>query len=93
MSTIPISLTEEPFNEQINPYLSKAKRGDVCSIPLYKVFNYMRVITTMLTISSRTCKPSSARSSNKAYPSEAPTSMPTALSIPKKLAKPVSTMA
>jgi hypothetical protein len=41
MSTIPISLTEEQFNEHINPYLSKARRGYVCSIPLYKVFNYI----------------------------------------------------
>jgi len=41
MSTIPTSLTEEQFNEHIKPYLSKAKRGYVCSIPLYKVFNYI----------------------------------------------------
>jgi hypothetical protein len=41
MSTIPISLTEEQFNGHINPYLSKAKRGYVCSIPLHKVFNYI----------------------------------------------------
>lgn len=41
MSTIPISLTEEQFNEHVNPYLSRAKRGYVCSIPLYKVFNYI----------------------------------------------------
>jgi hypothetical protein len=41
MSTIPISLTEEQFNEHINPYLSKARRGYVCSIPLYKIFNYI----------------------------------------------------
>jgi hypothetical protein len=41
MSTIPISLTEEQFNEHINPYLSKAKRGYVCSIPLYRIFNYI----------------------------------------------------
>ena len=41
MSTIPISLTEEQFNKHINPYLSKAKRGYVCSIPLYRVFNYI----------------------------------------------------
>ncbi len=40
MSTIPTSLTEEQFNVHINPYLSKAKRGYVCRIPLYKVFNY-----------------------------------------------------
>lgn len=41
MSTIPTSLTEEQFNEHIAPYLSKAKRGFVCKIPLYKVFNYI----------------------------------------------------
>jgi hypothetical protein len=41
ISSIPISLTEEQFNEHINPYLSKAKRGYVCSIPLYKIFNYI----------------------------------------------------
>jgi hypothetical protein len=41
MSTIPTSLTEKEFNEHINPYLSKAKRGLVCTIPLYKVFNYI----------------------------------------------------
>jgi hypothetical protein len=41
MSTIPVSLTEKEFNEHINPYLRKAKRGFVCSIPLYKVFNYI----------------------------------------------------
>ena len=41
MSTIPRSLTEEQFNEHINPYLSKARCGYVCNIPLYKVFNYI----------------------------------------------------
>lgn len=41
MSTIPVSLSENEFNEHINPYLSKAKRGFVCKIPLYKVFNYI----------------------------------------------------
>ena len=41
MCTIPISLTEEKFNEYINPYLSRARRGNVCSIPLYKIFNYI----------------------------------------------------
>lgn len=41
MSTIPTSLTEKLFDEHVNPYLSKAKRGPVCSIPLYKVFNYI----------------------------------------------------
>ena len=41
MSTIPISLTEKEFNKHINLYLSKAKRGLVCKLPLYKVFNYI----------------------------------------------------
>ena len=41
MSTIATSLTEEQFNEHILPYLSTAKRGYVCKIPLYKVFNYI----------------------------------------------------
>ena len=41
MSTIPTSLTEEQFNEHIRPYLNTAKRGYECSIPLYKVFNYI----------------------------------------------------
>lgn len=46
MSTIPTSLTEEQFNVHINPYLSKAKRGYVCRIPLYKVFNYTLYYTS-----------------------------------------------
>ncbi|MBI5952303.1 MAG: hypothetical protein HY865_11660 [Chloroflexi bacterium] len=41
MSTIPVSLTEKEFNEHVSPFLSKARRGLVCSIPLYKVFNYI----------------------------------------------------
>ncbi|RIK36336.1 MAG: hypothetical protein DCC55_27635 [Chloroflexi bacterium] len=41
MSTIPTSVTEEQFNAHILPYLSTAKRGFVCQIPLYKVFNYI----------------------------------------------------
>ena len=41
MSTIPTSVTEEQFNVHILPYLSTAKRGFVCQIPLYKVFNYI----------------------------------------------------
>ncbi len=41
MSTIPISVTEKQFNEHILPYLSTAKRGFVCQIALYKVFNYI----------------------------------------------------
>ena len=41
MSTIPTSVTEEQFNDHILPYLSTAKRGFVCQIPLHKVFNYI----------------------------------------------------
>ena len=41
MSTIPISLTEKQFNDHIRPYISAAKRGYECKIPLYKVFNYI----------------------------------------------------
>jgi transposase len=38
---IPIQLTEEQFQTFVEPYLSRAKRGYVCKIPLYKVFNYL----------------------------------------------------
>jgi transposase len=41
MSTIPTSLTEEQFDEHVRPYISTAKRGFECKIPLYKVFNYI----------------------------------------------------
>jgi len=41
MSTIPISLTEKQFEEHVSPFVSKAKRGFVCKIALYKVFNYI----------------------------------------------------
>jgi len=41
MSTIPTSLTEEQFNEHVRPCLNTAKRGYECTIPLYKVFNYI----------------------------------------------------
>ena len=41
MSTIPTSLTEKQFDEHIRPYISTAKRGYECKIPLYKVFNYI----------------------------------------------------
>ncbi len=41
MSTIPTSLTEEQFNEHVYPYLNTAQRGYECSIPLFKVFNYI----------------------------------------------------
>ena len=38
---IPTNLTEEEFNKFIEPYLSKAKRGFISKIPLYKIFNYI----------------------------------------------------
>jgi len=41
MSTIPVSLTEKQFERHISPHLSKAKRGYVSKIPLYKIFNYI----------------------------------------------------
>jgi hypothetical protein len=41
MSTILISLTEKQFDEHVSPYVSKAKRGFVCKVALYKVFNYI----------------------------------------------------
>jgi len=41
MSTIPTSLTEKQFEQHIRPYISTAKRGYECKIPLYKVFNYI----------------------------------------------------
>lgn len=41
MSTIPISVTQQQFNGHILPYLSTAKRGYICKIALYKVFNYI----------------------------------------------------
>lgn len=40
MCTIPIELTEEQFEKHARPHLSTAKRGYVCKIPLFKVFNY-----------------------------------------------------
>ena len=41
MSTIPTSLTKEQFSEHVYPYISKARRGYECQIPLSKVFNYI----------------------------------------------------
>lgn len=39
MSVIPISVTEAQFSEYIKPSLSKAKRGYVCRVELYIIFN------------------------------------------------------
>ncbi len=41
MSTIPISVTQEQFEQDIRPSLSVAQRGYECKIALYKIFNYM----------------------------------------------------
>lgn len=41
MSTIPTSLTENQFEQHVRPFVSTAKRGYECKIPLYKVFNYI----------------------------------------------------
>jgi len=41
MSPIPTSLTEKQFDQHVRPYISVAKRGFECRIPLYKVFNYI----------------------------------------------------
>ncbi len=41
MSTIPTKLTQKQFEDHVSPYLSKAKRGYVSKIPLYKIFNYL----------------------------------------------------
>ncbi len=41
MSTIPISLTKDQFDEHILPHLSTAKRGFVCKTALYRVFDYI----------------------------------------------------
>ncbi len=41
MGKIPVMLTQKEFEEHVEPYLSKAERGFVCKIPLYKIFNYI----------------------------------------------------
>ena len=41
MSKIPTEVTEKQFEKYILPHLTTAKRGYVCKIPLYKVFNYI----------------------------------------------------
>jgi len=41
MSTIPVSLTEEAFENHVRPHLETAKRGYECKIALFKVFNYI----------------------------------------------------
>lgn len=41
MNHIPTHLSPAQFAEHIEPHLSKAKRGYVSKIPLYKIFNYI----------------------------------------------------
>ena len=38
---IPIKLTEDQFQTFVEPHLSRAQRGYVCKIPLYRLFNYL----------------------------------------------------
>jgi transposase len=40
VSRIPTQLSPEAFRAHVEPYLCTAKRGYVCKIPLYRVFNY-----------------------------------------------------
>lgn len=44
MSKIPTRLTADQFAVHVEPHLSKAKRGFVSRIPLYKIFNYVLYI-------------------------------------------------
>ena len=41
MSTIPVRLTEEAFENHVRPHLETAKRAYECKIALFKVFNYI----------------------------------------------------
>ena len=41
MNIIPVKVTSEEFENCVSPFVSKAKRGFVCMIPLYRVFNYI----------------------------------------------------
>jgi len=41
VSCIPTYLTQEQFGQHVERHLSKAKRGFVSTIPLYKIFNYI----------------------------------------------------
>lgn len=41
MSAIPTSVTEEQFEEHIQPFVTTAQRGYESKIPLYKIFNYI----------------------------------------------------
>ena len=43
-NSIPVKLTEDQFNKFILKHLSLGARGPDCSIPLYKVFNYIITI-------------------------------------------------
>ncbi len=38
---IPTQLTEQQFQQYIEPHLSRAKRGYISEQPLYKIFNYI----------------------------------------------------
>jgi len=38
---LPIRISQKDFNQYINPYLSKGKRGPKTKISYYKIFNYI----------------------------------------------------
>ena len=44
-NSIPVKLTEDQFNKFISEHLSLGSLGPDCSIPLYKVFNYIMTVT------------------------------------------------
>lgn len=41
VSRIPTQLSPEAFRAHVEPYLRTAKRGYICKIPRYRVFNYI----------------------------------------------------
>jgi transposase len=41
VSRIPTQLSPEAFRAHVEPYLRTAKRGYICKLPLYRVFNYI----------------------------------------------------
>ena len=41
MGRIPTHLTQEQFEQHVSRHLSKARRGFISKIPLYKIFNYL----------------------------------------------------
>jgi len=48
MNHIPVYMTHEEFEKYVEPCLSKAKRGFVCIIPLYKIYAMCNFFKNML---------------------------------------------